>query len=250
MIFTFNLIDSMKAIDTLIVTLLPTILVAATVFFLYARKLASAQSANRREEMHLLAMKINFDFSPNDDKGIAERLSSEKNFFYGSKGKADNIIFGMKSGIDVALFDYSFSDPQNQSLTICMLTLPSKIGTFKMLPLADTDIDAGKAAELGERLLGDKYNLECEDKEFARNAFNEDLIEFLSRRRRTTVLGHANTMIFHRDKLLGVRTCFSLLDFAFGLYTKISIEGAQAPEMPKMDESRESLDIKADLYAD
>jgi hypothetical protein len=240
----------MGMVDTLLVTLLPTVLVAATVFFLYARKLTSTNRANRREEMHLLAMKINFNFSASDEIGIGERIESEKTFFYGSDGTVENVIYGSKNGIDVALFDYIFSNLQKQNLSVCILTLPTKIGTFKMLPLDDLDIEEGKAIELGEKLLGDKYRLECEDKAFAQEAFNEDLVEFLSRRRRTTVLGNGNSIVFHRDKLLTVRTCFSLLDFAFGLYTKMQLGGVPAPEIPKSPGNGETLDLKADLYAE
>ena len=240
----------MQTVDTLIIILLPAVIVAAVIFFLYARKLASANIANRREEMHLLAMKINFSFSQDDEGGIAEFLDSEKSFFYGGEGNIENVIFGKKNGIDVALFDYIFSGLQKESMTVCLLTLPAKISTFKMIPLADADIESGKTVELGDKLLSDKYRLECEDKEFARTAFNEDLVEFLSRRRRTFVLGHGNSMLFHREKQLSTRTCFSLLDFAFGLYTKMGIEAAPIEEEMTTADSEKPLDIRADLYAD
>ena len=236
--------------DTLILILLPSIIVAGTVFFLYARKLASSHALNRKEEMRILAMKIIFNYTAEDKDGIAERLAHEKALFSGKKGTAENIISGAKNGISVALFDYTFHDLQKESITVCMLTLPSQVSTFSLVPLSDAEINDGKAAQLGDKLLGDKYRIECPDKAFAQKAFNESLIEFLSRRRRTAVLGHGNIIVFHRDKILGVRTCYSLLDFAFGLYMKMDLEDTSTSEIHSASEKSDSLNIKADLYVD
>lgn len=237
-------------LDTLLVILLPSVLVAGTIFFLYARKLASINVSNRREEMRLLAEKINFEYSEGDNIGITERLAREKNFFFSPEGRIENLIYGRKNDISVALFDYTFPTLQKERVTVCSLTLPVNVSTFSMTPLSDDEINSGITAQLGEKLLGEKYRLDCVDKKFAATAFNENLVEFLSRRRRTAVLGNANIMVFHRDKILSVRTCYSLLDFAFGLFTKMDIGGSVFSQEPADDENGESLTFKAERYTD
>lgn len=237
-------------IDTLIVILLPSIIMAGTVFFLYARKLASINVSNRRDEIRLLSEKINFQYSETDGSGISRRLASMRKYLFSPDGVAENIISGVKNGIVVELFDYTFPTVQKESITVCALTLPFNISAFSMTPLSDAEINSGMAVQLGDKLLGDKYRLECDDMEFALKAFNENLVEFLSRRRRTTVLGNENTMIFHRDKLLSVRTCYSLLDFAFGLHTKMDLGGEVITQQLGDEDNGESLDIKAERYTD
>ncbi len=228
--------------DTMLYIVLPTIFAAAIVFFAYARKLSSSHTLKRKKEMRFFAMKIRFDFSGDDELGVAKRIQSDKVFFYGKDGTAENIISGKKNGISVTVFDYSYTEMQKKSTTVCMLTIPSTVSTFEVFPLDDAEIASGKTAELGEKLLGEKYRLECKDREFVEQTFNDNLVDFLSRRRRTTVLANGNTMVFHREKLLGLRKCYSLLDFAFGFYSKMAL-GAE-------NEKGETFDIKADMYTD
>ena len=236
--------------NNLIVILVPTILVAAVVFFAYARKLSASHSAHRKAEMRALATRINFDFSPADDTGIARRVESEKVLFYGHTGTAENLISGKKNGISVNIFDYFYSDLQKRKVTVCMLTVPADVSTFKIFPLDNSEIASGTSAKLGDKLLGEKHWFECEDREFVEKAFNDDLIDFLSRRRRTTILAHANTIVLHRDKILGAGKCYGLLDFAFGVYSKMGFGGRPSKKNGTGGNKDDTLDIEADLYAD
>ncbi len=201
------------------VVLLPAVILAGVIFFLYSRKLVSSHTVYRKEEMRVLALRINFQFNAKDVLGVRERIEAEKRFFYNNNGSVENLIYGQKNGIDVVLFDYCYSDLQKQSLTVCMLTVPSTVKAFTLEPLDDNEMESGKAAE-DESIFGGKYRVDCQDRAFAERAFNDDLADFLARRRRTTVLAQGNTMIFHRDKLLSTRSSFSILDFAFGFHAK------------------------------
>ena len=236
--------------DTLILVLLPTVVVAAIIFFMYARKLSASHSAHRKSEMLALAMRIKFDYSPTDNSGIAKRLESEKTFFHGHNGKVENLITGKKNEIRIALFDYCYSDLQQRNTTVCMLTLPSKVSTFEIYPLDDSEISSGSSAELGEKLLGEKHRFECEDKDFVEKAFNDDLIDFLSRRRRTVILGHDKTIIFYRNMLLSMRKCFGLLDFSFGFYSKLGLKSDLSNNNDKEKKKDNKVDIEAEHFAE
>jgi hypothetical protein len=232
--------------DTIVIVMLPAVLAAGVVFFLYARKLAASQAARRGEEMHILAMRIGFDYTSADEHGISEIIETNQAFFYGEEGEVENVISGNKAGIAVNMFDYCLSDVQKERMTICMLTLPTKVSTFSMRPLDNAEIAAGKPMELGEELFGDKYQLKCGNREFAARAFNDDLVDFLSRRRRTTALGNGNHILFHRGRFLGVRKCYSLLDFAFGFCAKMDLDSSTRPENKDSD----PVEMRADLYTD
>jgi len=236
--------------DTLIIVLLPTVVVAAIIFFIYARKLSASHSAHRKSEMLALATRIKFDYSPTDNAGITKRVESEKTFFHSHNGEVENLITGKKSEIEIALFDYCYSDLQQRNTTVCMLTLPSKVSTFEIYPLDDSEISSGSSAEHGSKLLGEKHRFECEDRDFVEKAFNDDLIDFLSRRRRTVILGHEKTIIFHRHMLLSMRKCFGLLDFSFGFYSKLGLESDLSNNEDKEEKKGNKLDVEAEHFAE
>ena len=238
-------------IDTIIYILLPAVLAAFVVFFLYARKLAASHSARRGEEMRMLAMRINFDYSAADEINLKRVLETNDTFFPGSDGAVECVVRGEKNGLEVALFDYTQSPTQKESITICLLRIPYSVPPFEMQPLEDSHIASGKTVELGDKLLTHKYRIECDDKTFVDKRFGSDMEDFLSRRRRTTVLASGTHLVFHRGKALSVKRCYSLLDFAFGFYMKMDLEGMTEPEPARQDQDEESkFEIKSDLYND
>ena len=205
--------------DTLL-HLLPTLLhvvgVAAVVVLLglLGRALWSwagrGERRQRNEAMSAVATKIGLGFSADDDGSLPARLDGFDLFYKGgSLRRISNVLHGEAKGIEVAIFDYMYSEggPNGRlsyaQTVVCFWSEALKLPRFSLRPegvwdrigsmLGCRDIDVTRYP-----VFSRNYVLQGMDEDAVRAAFTDPVLSFYESTPGLSTEGKGNCLLYYK----------------------------------------------------
>jgi len=164
----------------MLVGFLAVVIVVMVVGYLSAQK--------RREAMAALAGRLGLRFSPHKDRGLARQYDFLNKLRAGRDRYAYNVLSGNYQGHKVLVFDYHYKtgsgkNTQHHHFSFFVLHLPA---AFPELTIAPEGLFSKIAQAVGyddidfeSHEFSRKFCVRCQDKKFAYDVCNAQMIEYL-----------------------------------------------------------------------
>ena len=200
-------------------------LVAIVLVILYLER-------KRSKELAALALTMGFTFNPEGDDVLNQGLAPLRLFQWGHPGKPENVLRGSLGGLEVTLFDYSYTIGSGKGRrtfhqTACAFHLKDKsLPDFELRPenifhkigavFGYQDIDFDNSPEFSKR-----YLLRTTSPDSVRVLFRSDSIQFFEREKGWSVEGGGSWfMVYQHNLRVKPENMRGFLETSYNILTK------------------------------
>ena len=217
----------------------------------------------RREQMHAVAARMGFSFSPEGEAGLRERLRHFHLFSQGRSRKIRNVMRGESHGTPVTLFDYQYTTgggKHNNTHRRTVLVFETKRLRLPFFTLRPQGLFHKLAAAFGygdidfqaHPVFSDAYLLQGSDEGRIRDLFCEEVLSYYERRENLCTEGADQQLVFYRgNRREDPGSMERFLEQGLEVLD-LFVESEEAPDIPpsrdvELDQSKALDDVLAQL---